>query len=122
MPKLKTIHQQTQGLHMPTRIPVQVATQQFPSINKARIYFTCILRQYPEGGAVREEHQNAIRDLMISSDSPYPIQGSNITVARGYYGRNCFVSVGPDRQYHYVSILHSLKKCVIQPKPDDRLR
>ncbi len=107
---------------MPTRIPVQVATNQFPSINQARIHFTGILRQYLEGGSVQEEHQNAIRDLMVSSDSPYPIQGSVITVARGYYGRNCFVSVGPDKQHHYVSILHSLKKCVTPPKADDSLK
>lgn len=105
---------------MPTRIPVQVATHLYPSINQARIHYTGILRQYDEGCKLTAEHQRDVQDLMFSSESPYPIEGATVKVSKGYFGRKCFISVGSDNQPHYVSIHHSLKKCVNPPKPDEQ--
>ena len=109
-------------LHIPTRIPVLVADYQFPSINKARIHCTSILRQNDEGGKLIAEHQRDIQGLMYSSESPYPIDGTTVKVSKGYYGRKCFVSEGPDKQHHYISIHLSLKRCVQSSKPDEGMK
>lgn len=109
-------------LHIPTRIPVLFADSQFPSINKARIHCTSILRQNDEDGKLTAEHQRDIQDLMYSSESPYPIDGTTVKVSKRYFGRKCFVSEGPDKQHHYISIHLSLKRCVQSPKPDEGMK
>lgn len=97
---------------MPTRIPVQVAEHQFPSLNKARIYYTGILHRNEVGGRLSEADQQEVMGLMASSHSRYPINDVSITVTRGFFSRPCFASIGPDKQPHYLSIIQSLKKCV----------
>ena len=97
---------------MPTSIPVQVAEHQFPSLNKARIYYTGILHRNEVGGHLSEADQQEVMGLMASSHSRYPINDVSITVTRGFFSRPCFASIGPDKQPHYLSIIQSLKKCV----------
>lgn len=97
---------------MPTRIPVEVAEHQFPSLNQARIYYTDILHSNAEGKPMSEKDQADIFGLMVSSHSKYPTENSTIWVTRGFYGRKCFASVGPNGEQHYLSIIQSLKKCL----------
>lgn len=99
-------------IHMPTSIPVQVATLQFRSMNQARLYYTDILHKYPEGGAVDKQDTSLVHDLMTSSGSPYPTSRSKIHVSRGYFARKCFISVGDDKVPRYLSITKSLKRCI----------
>lgn len=97
---------------MPTRIPVQIAEHQFSSVNQARLHYTGILHRHKEGGCLEEQDAADVFSLMASSRSTYPTDQASIRVTKGYFGRNCFASVGPDGKPHYVSIILSLKKCV----------
>lgn len=100
---------------MASRIPVQIADSFFPSLNQARIFYTDILHEYKDGNQVNEKDQAKIIDLIRSSNSPYLQEDLRVCVARSFYGRMCFVAVGPNNQPHYMSIMPSLKKCAIAP-------
>lgn len=92
-------------------IPIKVAKAFFPSLNQAHIFYTGILHDYREGQALNAKDQEEILNLIRSSQSPYPTEGSTVRVGRGLYGSPCFVAVDTREQPYYVSILPSLKKC-----------
>lgn len=108
---------------MPSSIPVQIASLHFPSLNQARIFYSEILHRYRPGQCVGEQDKQQVMDLMVSSNFPFPAHPESvICVVQAHYGKNCFASVGADKLPHYVSIMHSLKRCATDNGHSDRYK
>lgn len=96
---------------MPSSIPVKVANHSFPSINRARLYYSPLLHKHPSGHLFPVEDRNEILDLMESSGSAYYSGTQDICAAKGPYGRRCLMCVSKDGTVHKLSIASSLQHC-----------
>jgi hypothetical protein len=101
---------------MPARIPVQIAKHFFPSLNKARIFYTDILHRCDPGRKIDEFEQAQVRELMACAGLlPKTEDGApTVRVVSGKYGRRCFAtsSERPGTGAQVMSIVRAVKACV----------
>ena len=100
---------------MPTRIPVCIADQNFPSLNQARIHYRDILHRYVPGQNVNEQDQHEVMKLMTSSGLAPPVSDKpqEIRVQQGHYGRSCFARCSAGKSAQVMSIQRAVKMCVV---------
>jgi len=100
---------------MPSRIPVHIDGQDFPSINKARLFYREILHHHQPSQPVAESDQREIKRLITSAQPTLSPQTTDfeIRVIQGKYGRHCFAIQDQDRSIHAISIMRSVKQCVV---------
>lgn len=100
---------------MPSRIPVCIDSQDFPSINRARLHYCEILHRNQPGLTVSDSDQQEIKRLITSAQPILSTHASDseIRVIQGKYGRHCFAMQDHDRSIHAISIMRSVKQCVV---------
>ncbi len=103
---------------MPARIPVQIASHNFPSMNKARIFYTEILHRCDLGRKIDELEQAQVRELMACAGLlPKKEEGPPmVRVVQGKYGRRCFAtsSERAGTGVQVMSIIRAVKACVAE--------
>lgn len=99
---------------MPSRIPVRIDDKDFPSINKARLFYREILHRHQPNQPVAASDQIEIKKLITSAQPPLSSHASDseIRVIQGKYGRHCFAIQDQDRSTHAISIMRSVKQCI----------
>lgn len=97
---------------MPSRIPVRIDDQDFPSINKARLYYSEILHRNQPGRLVADPDQQEIKRLIASAHPGAQSSDAKIRVVQSNYGRPCFAIQGKDCLPQMISIVRSVKQCV----------
>lgn len=113
---------------MPSRIPVHIDGQDFPSINKASLFYREILHRHQPGQSVSDPDQLEIKRLIHSAQqTPQPpVSDAQIRVIQGKYGRHCFAIHAKDRSMQTISIMRSVRQCIlsvegpslsVQPQP-----
>ena len=113
---------------MPSRIPVHIDGQDFPSINKASLFYREILHRHQPGQSLSVPDQNEIRRLIQSAHqtTQLPASDAQIRVIQGKYGRHCFAIHEKDRPMQTMSIMRSVRQCIlsvegpsssVQPQP-----
>ena len=100
---------------MPSRIPVHIDGQDFPSINKASLFYREILHRHQPSQPVSASDQIEIKRLITSAQPTLSPQTTDfeIRVIQGKYGRHCFAIQDQDRSIHAISIMRSVKQCVV---------
>lgn len=113
---------------MPSRIPVHIDGQDFPSINKASLFYREILHRHQPGQSVSDPDQHEIKRLIHSAQRTpeVPASDTQIRVIQGKYGRHCFAIHAKDRSMQTISIMRSVRQCIlsvegpsssVQPQP-----
>ncbi|MDR6154151.1 hypothetical protein QF021_002240 [Acidovorax delafieldii] len=113
---------------MPSRIPVHIDGQDFPSINKASLFYREILHRHQPGQSVSDPDQYEIKRLIHSAQRTpeVPASDTQIRVIQGKYGRHCFALHEKGRPAQAISIMRSVRQCIlsiegpsssIQPQP-----
>lgn len=99
---------------MPSRIPVHIDGQDFPSINKASLFYREILHRHQPGQSVSDPDQYEIKRLIHSAQqTPQPpASDAQIRVIQGKYGRHCFAIRDKERSLQTISIVRSVRQCV----------
>lgn len=99
---------------MPSRIPVRIDGQDFPSINKASLFYREILHRHQPGQSVSDPDQHEIKRLIHSAQqTPQPpASDAQIRVVQGKYGRHCFAIHNKERSLQTISIVRSVRQCV----------
>ena len=99
---------------MPSRIPVHIDGQDFPSINKASLFYREILHRHQPGQSVSDPDQLEIKRLIHSAQqTPQPpASDAQIRVIQGKYGRHCFAIRDKERSLQTISIVRSVRQCV----------
>ena len=99
---------------MPSRIPVHIDGQDFPSINKASLFYREILHRHQPGQSVSDPDQLEIKRLIHSAQqTPQPpASDAQIRVIQGKYGRHCFAIHNKERSLQTISIVRSVRQCV----------
>ena len=99
---------------MPSRIPVHIDGQDFPSINKASLFYREILHRHQPGQSLSVPDQNEIRRLIQSAHqtTQLPASDAQIRVIQGKYGRHCFAIHDKERSLQTISIVRSVRQCV----------
>ena len=99
---------------MPSRIPVHIDGQDFPSINKASLFFREILHRHQPGQSVSDPDQHEIKRLIHSAQRTpeVPASDAQIRVIQGKYGRHCFAIHDKERSLQTISIVRSVRQCV----------
>lgn len=100
---------------MPSRIPVRIEDKDFPSINKARLFYREILHRNQPGQTVADSDQQEMKRLITSAQRALSPDSSvsKIRVIQGKYGRHCFAFQDQDNTQHAISILRSIKQCIM---------
>ena len=98
---------------MPSRIPVRIDGQDFPSINKASLFYREILHRHQPGQSVSDPDQLEIKRLIHSAQqTPQPpASDAQIRVIQGKYGRHCFAIRDKERSLQTISIVRSVRQC-----------
>ena len=99
---------------MPSRIPVHIDGQDFPSINKASLFYREILHRHQPGQSVSDPDQYEIKRLIHSAQRTpeVPASDTQIRVIQGKYGRHCFAIHNKERSLQTISIVRSVRQCV----------
>jgi hypothetical protein len=99
---------------MPSRIPVRIDGQDFPSINKAILLYREILHRHQPGQSVSDPDQHEIKRLIHSAQqtSQPPASDAKVRVIQGKYGRHCFAIHDKERSLQTISIVRSVRQCV----------
>lgn len=99
---------------MPSRIPVHIDGQDFPSINKANLFYREILHRHQPGQSVSDPDQHEIKRLIHSAQRipEVPASDAQIRVIQGKYGRHCFAIRDKERSLQTISIVRSVRQCV----------
>ena len=100
---------------MPSRIPVCIDGQDFPSINKASLFYREILHRHQPGQSVSDPDQLEIKRLIHSAQRTpeAPASDAQIRVIQGKYGRHCFAIHEKDRPMQTMSIMRSVRQCIL---------
>lgn len=107
-------------LNMPTRIPVCIADKPFPSLNQARVHYRNILHRYQPGQTINEQDRQEVEQLMTSSGIALRASAGSheVRVVYGHYGRTCFSRCGAGDSPQVISIMRSVKQCVVSQRDD----
>ena len=99
---------------MPSRIPVHIDGQDFPSINKASLFYREILHRHQPGQSISDPDQHEIKRMIHSAQRTpeVPASDTQIRVIQGKYGRHCFAIHEKDRPMQTMSIMRSVRQCV----------
>ncbi len=80
---------------MKKSIPVSIQEKHFPSMNKARLFYTGIMHRYQPGDLLKEEDKSEVANLMSTPSTCVYLDSARLTTGR--YGKNCFEVKPGDR-------------------------